>query len=237
MLTQILLSGGDAAAQTSLKVNRVVWVAATGTASQNCAALRGILDDLAGTTSDSLAYLVRLEPGTYSCGTSTVTVPSHVALVGTGPRTTQIFGDPESPDTGVVHFDQASNSELRLLRIQHWGDTQDAVAISVRGSAVTFEHVEVFVQGTGQTSVGLRIESPGSEPENQSVVIVRNSSIYSNLNAISTVESGDGAVSADVFSSELGGSVDTFFGGSVRCAGSFELGTYDPLDKSCDPPP
>ena len=223
--------------QISFKVNRVIWVEATGTGSQNCAALRQTLNGIAGMTSGAQRYLVKLEPGQYSCGSVPVVIPSFVTVQGGGPEVTQITGRPDSADTGIVHFDNAESSGLRLVRVHHWSDTLHAVAISASASFVTLEQIDVFVQGSGQTSRAIWVTSPGPEPENQSGVRVRNSWIHSSISAIQTQETGGGSVWVDVFSSELNGAVYTFLGGSVRCAGSYEGATYDPLDQTCLPPP
>ncbi len=177
-------------AETSLVVNRVLWVDATGTPAENCASLRTTLAGLAGATEN---YRVNLEPGLYDCGTNTVSVPSLVAVVGAGRRATVIVGTPNSPDTGVVEFDHAPGAGLQRVEVVHRGATLDAVVISVKSStSLVFEQIGAYNFNSGAgSSIALYVEG-GPNFEDQSNVRVWSSEIESQFTGIRTSVAGSG---------------------------------------------
>jgi len=91
-------------AQVSMAVERTIWVSATGTAAENCTALRNVLDGITAPTTIEDSYLVKVGPGRYDCESSAVNVPPFVAVEGAGIEVTFVTGDQDSATEGVVTF-------------------------------------------------------------------------------------------------------------------------------------
>lgn len=128
LLALPLALAGGVRAQVSIRVNRILQVSAVGTAAENCQALR----DTLGSITDSSAakrYLVRLEPGSFDCGNTTVEVPQGVTIEGSGPELTTVEGGVDAALIGVVHM--ADNTALRSLRVNNFNSNPTFGAIAV----------------------------------------------------------------------------------------------------------
>ena len=104
-------------AEVPLRVNDVLHVAATGSAIQNCDALRSALNQLTGGNASD-RFVVLLEPGTYFCIGSPLAVPFGVSLQGLAGRDqTLITGIRDNQFVGILHL--YSNTQLRGLTVQN----------------------------------------------------------------------------------------------------------------------
>ncbi|MFQ5525891.1 MAG: hypothetical protein ACE5GX_06470 [Thermoanaerobaculia bacterium] len=148
-------------AEISIGVNNVLQVAAPGpTVSDNC---QSLLDALATITdsSSSNRYVVRLEPGTYTCSTSIV-VPEGVTLQGmAGRQYTKIYGTVDSSLLGVVHLQ--SFTGLANVWVRNFGDNKGS-----GGIAVSVWSFSPLVQGVRLSNVWL--QGAPSPPNNHSLL-------------------------------------------------------------------
>lgn len=225
-------SGGPAAGQqTLLAVDRVQWIGAGGTPSENCAGLRATLAGL-GTTSETQSHLLRLEGGRYDCGADTVSVPSFVQIVGAGRGNTLITGNLDDDLLGVVSFDIATNSGLRALTVKHLGGTVDAVAVSALRANVRLEDVAIQADSTSNLSCALLVIGQVTDSD----VILRDSTATGETDAVTTLEVQSGNASALVVSSELAGGTNDSGGGSIKCVESYDE-NLTLLTTSCAVPP
>ena len=93
-----------------MQVENVTWVPATNDLSANCQRLRDTLASLPTFP----AQTVRLAPGVFDCGATTLFVSSDVALEGSGNHT-MVVGSTDNSVMGVVHLSgQASLSRLTV---------------------------------------------------------------------------------------------------------------------------
>ncbi len=218
-----------ARAQVSLVVERTMWISATGTAAENCTALRNVLDSIPGPGTLANAYLVKVGPGRYDCGLTTVNVPAFVAVEGAGIEVTLITGSQSSPTEGVVTFNTSSGfSELRSMTVAHLGGAiDDAIAVGVGASTeVVLENV-VLVSPPGPTnSTALRAAATDAG----AVFVVARHSVVSGPTAATAAE----GATIQLVSTRVNGPVTETSGGSIMCANSF-TNTLAPLNSNCSP--
>ena len=153
-----MVFASSAGGQVSLRVNRILQVGAIGSHTQNCQALRDTLTSITD-SSASIRYLVRLEPGTYDCGSTTVFVPSGVTLEGSGREMTTIVGDTDHILLGVIHL--VDYTALRALTVNNQKSSPDfdAIAVSVwkvggNVSKVRFDRVHLQANLAGGVGAG-----------------------------------------------------------------------------------
>lgn len=204
-------------AQLSLGVNRVLQVSSAGTNEQNC---QGLRDTLAGIADASFTkpYLIRLEPGTYDCGSTTVFLFEGMAIEGSGVDLTILRGAVDNPILGVLHIN-GSKVALRNIGVFNTWDsgTEGGTAIAV----------SIFEIGTGPgpTSVELRAVQLGAADYSISITegapIVWSSSVGSIRNDGGNLFLRNSRV----------GTVQTN-GGQTRCVFCSD-GSGNPLDQNC----
>lgn len=220
---------GPAGAQVSLSVERTVWVSATGTPEENCTGLRNALDSISGPATLENGHLVKVGPGRYDCGSTTVNVPAFVAVEGAGIEVTFVTGDQDSVNEGVVTFGPDSGfSELRSMSVAHLGGAiTDAIAVRVVApSEVVLENV-VLVSPAGPTSsTALHAEETAAG----AVLVVTRHSVVAGPTAVAA--SGDATIQLE--STRFDGPVTETSGGSVMCVNSF-TNALVPLDSTCSP--
>ena len=108
-----------------MQVENITWVPATQNETQNCQRLRDALASLPSAP----RQLVRLAPGVFDCGSTTLSVPTQVTLEGSGDDTV-IEGDLDHSSLGVVHlFGQAKLTRLQVVNDPFLG-SNTAIAIS-----------------------------------------------------------------------------------------------------------
>ncbi len=124
-LAILLLMPGHAIAQGGVQVENVTWVPATNDAEANCDRLR---DTLVSVPEEPF-QVVRLAPGFFDCDLSTLFVPSHVSLEGSG-KFTYIYAEIDHSTLGVVHLiGQARLSRLVVQNKQAF-PVDAAIAVS-----------------------------------------------------------------------------------------------------------
>ena len=87
--------------------------------------------------------MVKLERGTYDCGSVSLALVPFVTIEGAGRNATAIIGNVDSSTEGVIKG--ADDSALRRLTVEHRADTTLAVAISTEGSDMSLSDVAVKV--------------------------------------------------------------------------------------------
>jgi len=118
--------------------------ATTGTALLNI--INGITDNSA-----TNPYLIKLGPGIYDLGTSTLQMKEYVDLEGAGEGTTTISGETSFSNEGVVQG--ASNSEIRFLTVQSTGAGLYATGIlNWTSTSPKITNVTVSVSQTGNNT-------------------------------------------------------------------------------------
>ncbi len=95
-------------------------------------------------------YLVKIMPGTYDLGISTLVMKPYVDIEGSGELTTRLRGS--AADAGVVAG--ASHAELRHLTVQASGTEGTIVGIFNGSSAPRIAHVTVTAEG-GKGAYGI----------------------------------------------------------------------------------
>lgn len=220
----LLLMSCPAAVVSQLTVERTIFVSATGTGEENCTAVRNLLD---GLLSGTRRYLIKLGPGTYDCGTTSLAIPGNVTLEGAGRRATYITGVIDNDEFGVVDFAEDGGT-LRSLAVGNDGiSTADAVAVTVfNARSVSLENVDLAVGAVVHPGLiaSLRLLSFGEG--NSSRVEVRNSHLSDGIKTEENCTINFHSSQLDEFR------LDTTDGGTVRCGSSYDSG-FNPLDKTC----
>lgn len=127
---------------------RTILVSPVGSETENGAALRAAMNGITDATFEK-RYLIKIEPGRYDVGTSSLAVKSYVDVEGSGEGPTRILGKVDA--LGAVVID--TFSELRFLTVENEvASPQTSTAISdLNGSsgAVTLDHVHAVAIGDG----------------------------------------------------------------------------------------
>jgi len=105
-----------------------------------------LLNSLAAITGNAnTPYVIRLGPGIYNIGTSSLQMKPYVDLEGSGENTTVITGNIDSNTSGVVQG--ASNAEIRFLTVQNTGGGSDAIAIYNTSASPKMTNVTASASG------------------------------------------------------------------------------------------
>ncbi len=144
--------GGPVAGQISIGFNdRMIQVAHS--TSPTC---QGLRDALAGISGSSLSnrFLVRLEPGVFTCGSATLFLPAGVTLEGAGPELSEIRGTVDAAVLGVVHM--FGGGTLRSLKVDNTlaAAATGGIAVSIfelasTASSVLFDRVTLSAASSG----------------------------------------------------------------------------------------
>jgi hypothetical protein len=145
-----------------------VVVKPVGTPAENGAALLAALAGITDATVDN-PYLLKLEPGQYDVGTTSLKMKEYVDIEGSGELATKIVGTGSSTsDTGTVWG--ANNAELRSLTVSSSGNWADwATAIYNLNVSPRLTHVKALASQAG-ASVGVRNENANSEMTNVTAI-------------------------------------------------------------------
>lgn len=121
--------------------------------------------------SDSSAekpYLIKIEPGIYDLGFSTLQMRSYVDIEGSGQGVTIIRGERQTDDvTGLVNA--ASNTELRQLSIEVT-EGSGAFAVGISNNNASPRITDVTIRTDGATSYGI-VSRSGAGPRIERVTI------------------------------------------------------------------
>jgi hypothetical protein len=156
---------GDGSGLTNLnaqpKYTRTVVVGPVGTPAQNGAALLAALAGIT-TAAPGNPWLLKLEPGIYAVGTTSVVMKPFVDVEGSGEGVTRITGQGNASNAvGTVHA--VSNSELRFLTVENTGGAAFAKPLLVDGGAPRISHVTLVGFGASTESQGF-FASNGASP-------------------------------------------------------------------------
>jgi hypothetical protein len=117
-----------------------------------------LLNNLADITADAThPYMIKLGPGIYDLGTSSLQMKANVDIEGSGELTTIITGHLNSNVSGVVLG--ASNAEIRFLTVRNTGGGPNAVAISNNSASSKITNVTAYAGGGGTNYCVLNIAS------------------------------------------------------------------------------
>lgn len=242
------LAASAANGQVSLGVNRLLVVSAGGAAADNCQGLRDTLTAITDATAAN-PYVLRLEPGEYDCGTSTVTMKPHVDLEGSGEGITRVFGshDATADDLGVI--DLVDQVEIRFLTVENTGNPDLAAAVSAKitGGESRITNATLISDGVTGTSYGLLAKSTatvritdssvrgatrGISLQGTSAVTVHRSTVEGPTSGGIGMEAGTVALLADT---QLINGFTTAAGAVLTCLYSYD-GNLAELDGGCSLP-
>ena len=179
-----------------------------------------LLNTINGITDNSATnpYVIKLGPGIYDIGTSSVQMKPYVDVEGSGENATIITGHIDSFTSGVVLG--ADNVEIRFLTVQNIGGGNDAVAIFNASASPKMTNVTVSGSGTVSSSYGVYNFNGGTIRINHSVIKGTTNTIFN-----------DSGTTTLVGNTQLhGGGVSN--SGTLTCVGAYN-GDYVALNTSC----
>jgi hypothetical protein len=140
---------------------RTVLVSPLGTPAQNGTALLAALSGITDASADKPA-LLKIEPGIYDLGSSTLQMKPYVDIEGSGEGVTKLLGA-RRDDLNAGAINGADNAELRLLSITVASGT-GAFAIAILCSNASPHITHVTASSDGDTSYAIAIVS-GAHPQ------------------------------------------------------------------------
>jgi hypothetical protein len=148
----IIAIATNAAAQTP-PFNRTVIVPATGDVTADGAALISALANLSPAPNYGARWLIKLEPGIYDVGTTSVIMREYVDIEGSGILETMIRGTVAPPPGSLIGglVEGASKSEIRSLTISCNSNMINIACqgMSLNGANPRLTQLRILVQGTG----------------------------------------------------------------------------------------
>jgi hypothetical protein len=166
-----------------------------------------LLNNLAGISADANnPYLIKLGPGIYDIGTSSLQLKQYVDVEGSGENTTIITGHIDSSTSGVVRG--ANNAEIRFLTVENTGGGSISVAFWNESLSLSAKITNVTASASGGTSSTIGVNNYLSSPTMTNVT----ASALAGLGGISTfgvVNSASDATMTNVTASASGGTSST----------------------------
>jgi hypothetical protein len=160
---------GDGSGLTNLNAQpryvRTVVVSPVGTPAQNGDALRSALDSIT-TASATNPWLLKVEPGIYDVGASTLAAKPFVDVEGSGETVTILTKHSGTTPTVLA----SSNSELRRLTIENDGAT-DAMALVADATAPHISHVKLLASGGGNPTGFLATNGAAAVVSEMTVIV------------------------------------------------------------------
>jgi hypothetical protein len=148
-----------------LAYTRTVLVSPLGTPTQNGTALLAALASITDASADKPA-LLKIEPGIYDLGSSTLQMKPYIDIEGSGEGVTKLLGARRG-DLNAGAINGADNAELRLLSITVASGT-GAFAVAILNSNASPHITHVTASSDGDTSYAIAIVS-GAHPQIESV--------------------------------------------------------------------
>ncbi|MEW5853830.1 MAG: hypothetical protein AB2A00_33955 [Myxococcota bacterium] len=111
-------------------------------------------------------YLIKLEPGTYDLGTSSLALLPYVDIEGAGRRATVVSSSFDGVSGTIV---LAGNNELRALTVDNRGGGTKATAVS--GNADGLRLVDVVLSATAPSGLARGLDIAGGTVELRSVTV------------------------------------------------------------------
>jgi hypothetical protein len=122
-----------------------------------------LLNNLANTPSDpNQPYLIKLGPGIYDIGTSSLQMKAYVDIEGSGEKTTKITSAVSSSTNGTING--ASDAELRFLTVENTGGGASAIALVNLTASSSILHVTVNALGEADNNYGVYNTGSSSSP-------------------------------------------------------------------------
>ena len=121
------------------------------------------LSSWCGTPSASNPCLIKIMPGVYNIGASSLQLQPYVDVEGAGENVTIITGNISTELTGVIAA--ASNSEIRLLTIENTSSSYAATCLSARNASPKLSSLSV------KTAAGTLYATYGIYTENSNAII------------------------------------------------------------------
>jgi hypothetical protein len=146
---------------SSTSIGKIIIISpnAADTAVTNGNALRAALEGVTDASSSN-PYLIKLGPGYYYIGTTSLVMKPFVDIEGSGENATVIEGQVNGAGGGVVNG--ASNAELRFLTVVHYGGGSYAKAIYIHDSSPSITSVTVNASGGSTLTTGIEISTTTS---------------------------------------------------------------------------
>ena len=110
---------------SGLRLLRTIVIGPLSGGTDTCDDLIGTLDRITDAASDN-PYLIKLEAGTFDCGTDTVRMKPYVDIEGSGEDATVLRGSSDGI-SGVVRV--SAFAELRFLRVENDNDGAETTAV------------------------------------------------------------------------------------------------------------
>jgi hypothetical protein len=202
-----------------------------------------LLNNLADIPADALnPYLIKLAPGIYDIGTSSLQMKPYVDVEGSGENTTIITGHIDSSASGVVRG--ASNAEIRFLTVRNTGGGSYAIAIynssaspkitnaMVSGSGGTYNY-GVYNLSSSPTMTNVTVSGSGGPYNygvrsiNNGLTTIKNSNIWGSTNSLIIGSN----VSTFVVNTEVGAG-PILNAGVLICVGAYDI-NHVTLNASC----
>ena len=150
----IIVLSGTGLALAKAKYSNVTTVALKGGEYTDPAEAMNDFANWCGEPSLTNPCLLKIMPGFYDIGTSSVVMKRYVDIEGSGENVTKIKGN--SSSDGVVLG--ASNAEIRFLSVQNTGGGAHAVAISNYLESPKITNVTAIASGGTTESIGIEID-------------------------------------------------------------------------------
>jgi hypothetical protein len=120
--------------------------------------------------------LLKIMPGVYNIGTSSVQMQSYIDIEGSGENTTIIQGSIDNPVSGIVNG--ASNSEIGFLTVKNTGGGTNAIAIYNSGASTKITNVTVTATGAVHNNYAV-VNQNSSSPSLLNVAVTASGGIIS----------------------------------------------------------
>jgi hypothetical protein len=150
-------------------LGKVAIVATNGGDYDNPATAMGSYADWCGTPSETNRCLLKIMPGVYDVGTTSVVMQPYIDIEGSGENTTIIQGNLDSSTSGIVNG--ASNAEIRFLTIKHTGGGANAMGIYLSSASPKISNVSINVSNPGNTTYGI-YGYPNTDPVIRNVGVI-----------------------------------------------------------------
>jgi hypothetical protein len=135
---------------------QTVLVRPVGTPVQSGSVLLNTLNNITDASSEK-PYVLKIEPGVYDLGTTSLEMKEYVDIEGSGEIATKITGSAgDSPFSGVVMG--ASNAELRFLTVESTGGGSYAIAIYNFNASPKITNVTANAFWGSDTNIGVKNE-------------------------------------------------------------------------------
>jgi hypothetical protein len=148
-------------------LGKVAIVAVSGGDYDNPATAMGSYADWCENPSASNPCLLKIMPGVYNVGTSSVVMQPYIDIEGSGENTTVITGNLDSATAGIVNG--ANNAEIRFLTVKNIGGGANSVGIYNSSVSPKITNITVIVSGATVNSFG--VNNSSSSPAMTNVTV------------------------------------------------------------------